>query len=466
MALQPEHQRLESLHPTLARTWRRISTNFWFLPSMLTVAALVIAPALVQLDEYLQATGQSTDWLNWIYGGGLPGARRLLSAIATAMMAIATVMFSGQTTALTFIGQEYGSWLLRNFLADRRNQLAFGTYISTFVYALMVLRTIHKDPDGAPVPHLALSLAIVLAMAGLGLLIYSMYHISRFLQSSTIINYAARDLADTIRRLTLPAGSKTSRAPAWPAPDSTGLPVPAPTDGYVQYVNEGKLMTLCRQGEGRVVLTRRVGEFVIAGAPLALLFVQTAPAPSLVADIAATIVLGEQPDIEQDLRYAFNQLVQVALRASSPDRHDVLTANMCVDRMGAGLCMLARRDPVHDVLCDSAGAPRVLTRGMTFSDAVDWCISPFRETREPSIPLLIHILETLGVVGGCVRREEDRQVLYREAQSLAETAAAQALTDSSRERINQMYQNVGRSLGDVSSDLAARRLKEDRAATL
>ncbi len=464
MALQPEHQRLESLHPTLARTWRRISTNFWFLPSMLTVAALVIAPTLVQLDEHLQATGQSTDWLDWVYGGGLPGARRLLSAIATAMMAIATVMFSGQTTALTFIGQEYGSWLLRNFLADRRNQLAFGSYISTFVYALMVLRTIHKDPDGAPVPHLALSFAIVLAMAGLGLLIYSMYHISRFLQSSTIINYAAKDLADTIRRLTLPAGSKTSHVPAWPAPDCRGLPVPAPADGYTQYVNESRLVDLCRKGEGRVILERQVGEFVIVGAPLAVLFVQTAPDPSLVAEIAAAIVLGEQPSIEQDLRYAFNQLVQVALRASSTDRNDVLTATMCVDRMGAALCMLARRDPAHDVRCDAAGAPRVLTRGMNFSDAVDWCISPFRESREPSIPLLIHILESLPVVGACVRREEDRQALRREAQSVAETAAAEATTESSCERINQAYQNVSRALGGSPSDLSPRRLKEDRAA--
>ncbi|MCE3222016.1 MAG: hypothetical protein K0S58_196 [Nitrospira sp.] len=466
MAQRPDHSTVEGFQHTVAQTWRRVSTNFWFLPTVLTLAALVIAPTLVQLDERLQATGRSPDWLNWIYGGGLSGARRLLSAIATAMMAIATVMFSSQTTALTFIGQEYGSWLLRNFLGDARNQLAFGTYISTFVYALMVLRTIHKEPDGAPVPHLALSFAIFLAMAGLGVLIYSMYHTSRFLQSSTIINYAAKDLTDTIRRLTTPSGGQTSPPAEWFPPDCTGLPVPAPSDGYVQYVKERRLITLCRQSRGRIILNRQAGDFVMAGAPLAVFFAQPAPADSLLAQIAGTIVLGPQPDIEQDLRYAFNQLVQIALRAASPDRNDVLTANMCVDRMGAALCLLAQRDPAQEVRCDDAGAPRVLARRIGFPEAVDCCVSPLRDSREPSGPLLLHILEVLGVIGGCVRREEDRPVLRREAEFLAETAAALAPTESARERIVQRYEDVCRALGCSPRNLAAPQSSGGHAAAL
>jgi uncharacterized membrane protein len=456
MPQRPEHSTLEGFQSAVAQAWRRVSTNFWFLPTVLTLAALVIAPTLVQLDEQLQATGRSTDWLNWVHGGGLPGARRLLSAIATAMMAISTVMFSSQTTALTFIGQEYGSWLLRNFLGDSRNQLAFGAYISTFVYALMVLRTIHKEPDGAPVPHLALSLAIFLAMTGLGVLIYSMYHTSRFLQSSTTINYAAKDLMDTIRRLTLPSGGQALPPAEWLPPDCTGIPVPAPADGYVQFVKERRLIKLCRQSQGRIILSRQAGDFVMAGTPLAVLFAQPAPADSLVAQIAATIVLGPQPNIEQDLRYAFNQLVQVALRAASPDRNDILTANMCVDRMGAALCLLAQRELPPKVRYDDAGAPRILARRAGFSDAVDCCVSPFRDSREPNGPLLLHILEILGIIGGCVRREEDRPVLRREAQLLAETAAAQAPTESARERIAHRYEDVCRRLGVSPRDLAPR----------
>jgi uncharacterized membrane protein len=345
--------------PSITHAWRHVSSSFWFLPTLLTVMALLIAPALVQLDERLQASGHSIEWLEWVYGGGLQGARRLLSAIAGAMIAISTVMFSSQTTALTFIGQEYGSRLLRNFLADPRNQLAFGTYISTFVYALMVLRTIHKDPDDAPVPHLAVSFGILLAMAGLGVLIYSMYHISRFLQSSTIINYAARDLDATIRRLTGEPGSPPPPRAEWPAADFSRVTIPAPADGYIQYVKDHRLVNLCRQADCRVVLHRRVGDFVVEGSPLATLFTSVSPPDLVLAQIAATIVLGPQPNIEQDLRYAVNQLVQITLRAISPDRNDLLTATMCVDRMEGALCLLARRNPAPQVRYDGTGAPRL-----------------------------------------------------------------------------------------------------------
>jgi uncharacterized membrane protein len=258
--------------PALSRLWRRLIATFWFLPSLLVVAALVIAPVLVQVDEESQAAGRPLEWLDWIYGGGLQGARRLLSAIAAAMMAISTVMFSSQTTALTFIGQEYGSRLLRNFLADPRNQLAFGTYVSTFVYALMVLRTIHKDPDDAPVPHLAVSFAILLAMVSLGLLIYSMYHISRFLQASTIVDYAARDFEATVRRLTeerdMPASNDAPARPAEHDPSQSefaGAMLIAERSGYIQRIHEGRLLKLCCDADAKARLRHRVGDFVVAG---------------------------------------------------------------------------------------------------------------------------------------------------------------------------------------------------------
>lgn len=430
----------------IAHAWRLLSASFWFLPTVLTVAALLIAPALVQMDERLQASGRSVEWLDWIYGGGLQGARRLLSAIAAAMMAISTVMFSSQTTALTFIGQEYGSRLLRNFLADARNQLAFGTYISTFVYALMVLRTIHKDPDDAPVPHLAVSFGIFLAMAGLGVLIYSMYHISRFLQSSTIITYAARDLEVTIRRLTGPPGAEASPGADWPATARSGIAVTAPIDGYVQYVKERRLVSLCRQTDSQIRIKHRIGDFVVAGTELATLSGLPSLDRSFVKRIADTIVLGPQPNIEQDIRYAVNQLVQIALRAATPDRNDILTVNMCIDRMGGALCLLARRQPSPVVRCDEAGIPRVSLRRAGFGDAVDTFVRPLRELRETSPSLLAQLLAMVRIVAQCADREEDRALLSQEAGLIAEAAQLRIDTAGGRELVTRAYDDARRAL--------------------
>jgi uncharacterized membrane protein len=423
--------------------------SFWFLPTVLTLVALLIAPLLVQLDERLQATGRSIEWLDWIYGGGLQGARRLLSAIAAAMMAISTVMFSSQTTALTFIGQEYGSRLLRNFLADTRNQIAFGTYISTFVYALMVLRTIHKDPDNAPVPHLAVSFGILLAMAGLGVLIYSMYHISRFLQSSTIIDYAAKDLQATIHRLTGDASAPESGCAAWPLGDSPGFPLLAPTDGYLQYVKELRLVHISRLNGCRVHINRRIGDFIVAGTTIATVSGATTLDASVRRQIIETIVLNTQPSIEQDLRYAVNQLVQIALRAASTDRNDILTAGMCVDRMGAALCLLARRSPPSAVRCDEDGIPRLMMEPSGFAEAVDTFIRPISEFKDSTPSLTVCLLGMAGTVAGCLGREDDRTALRQEVDWMVKTVRDRIGNGPAWTRIEHAHETARKALDSL-----------------
>ena len=64
-------------------------------------------------------------------------------------------------------------------MRDRGNQLVLGTFISTFVYCLLVLRTV-KGVEGASfVPHLAVAIGVVLAVASLAVLIYFIHHTAR-----------------------------------------------------------------------------------------------------------------------------------------------------------------------------------------------------------------------------------------------------------------------------------------------
>jgi uncharacterized membrane protein len=433
--------------------WRHLSTTFWFLPSILTLAALFIAPGLIQLDEHFQASGRSLEWLDWVYGGGLQGARRLLSAIAAAMMAISTVMFSSQTTALTFIGQEYGSRLLRNFLADARNQLAFGIYISTFIYALMVLRTIHKDPNDAPVPHLAVAFAIILAIMSLGLLIYSMYHISRFLQASTILDYAARDLERTVRRLTgepdMVADDAAARdcRPHRSEFDFAGTPLIAEQSGYITRIEEKRLLKLCRDREARIRLTYRVGDFVVAGTAVGNISLDEERNTTCMNQATRCIVLAAEPTIDQDIRHAANQIVQMALRAASTDRNDTLTAIMCLDRMGSALCLLARRRPRSPMRCDSSGVPRLWIDNIGFTETLDTCCRPLREYRDASPSLLAHMLTMLGVIATVAHRTEDLDSLRREADFIWEVGCAKDPTQASRKLLQRHYSDLHSRLG-------------------
>ena len=80
----------------------------------------------------------------------------------------------------------YGPRLISNFMRDRGNQITLGTFIATFLYCLLVLRTVHgagedvsptTEMAGAFVPHVAILVALVFALASVAVLIFFIHHV-------------------------------------------------------------------------------------------------------------------------------------------------------------------------------------------------------------------------------------------------------------------------------------------------
>jgi uncharacterized membrane protein len=82
----------------------------------------------------------------------------VLSTIAGSMITIAGVVFSMTLVALSLASSQLGPRLLRNFMRDTRNQVVLGAFIATFVYCLLVLRTIRRAEEVAFVPHLSVTI--------------------------------------------------------------------------------------------------------------------------------------------------------------------------------------------------------------------------------------------------------------------------------------------------------------------
>jgi uncharacterized membrane protein len=199
----------------LLKYWDRLRSSLWFLPAAMACLAVALAVSAVELDKAV-----ADDWLqrlSWIYSGGAEGASLLLGTVAGSMIAIAGTVFSMTLVALSLASSQLGPRLLRNFMRDRSNQVVLGTFVATFVYCLLVLRTIRRADEVAFVPHLAVSIGVLLAIASVGVLIYFIHHISVSIQADQVVARVGRVLEDGIDRL-FPQhlgllGSKAAEAP-------------------------------------------------------------------------------------------------------------------------------------------------------------------------------------------------------------------------------------------------------------
>src|SRR6478609_2544149 len=97
----------------LRHTWEILTTGYWFVPTLMSLAAVATAFLLLHLDARGIAAWRG---LGWLYGGGSEGAGTLLSTVAGSVITVAGVAFSITIAALSQASNQFGPRLLRNFM--------------------------------------------------------------------------------------------------------------------------------------------------------------------------------------------------------------------------------------------------------------------------------------------------------------------------------------------------------------
>jgi uncharacterized membrane protein len=135
---------------------------------------------------------------------------------------------------------------------------------------------------------------------------------------------------------------------------------------------EALLPLASRYGVSVAVLDR-IGEHVIAGTPLALMWPPAATDPVPDADMFAraldeAVDIGFERTLQQDITFGMRQLVDVACKALSPAINDPYTAVQAIDHLSVIFCAMAIRPLGDDVARDPNGVGMVLVPGRRFGE--------------------------------------------------------------------------------------------------
>ncbi len=415
--------------------WSILRSSFWFLPSLIVTGSIVLAVALIAVDS-----AGSKQWLaRWpgLFGVGADGARGMLSTIAGSMMTVVGVTFSMVLMTLALASSQYTSRILRNFMSDRVTQIALGVFAGIFTYCLIVLRTIRGGEDGVFVPGLAVSFSVVLAMGGIGVLIFFIHHISASIQASNIIASVANETMLVVDRLfpEKPGDGWVDEDDAYPTPPS--LPehiwkaVPAMGNGYIQSVDNAALLRLACENKTIVRMEHAIGEFVVQGSALASLALEKPPEKEIIRALQAAYGIDRRRTVSQDAAFGIRQIVDIALKALSPGINDTTTAVMCVDYLTAILARLAPR-PIPSPHRCVEGELRVIVKDPNFESLLTTAFDQIRRSAKGNVTILLRILEALQILAGLVTGRRRRRALFEQMQQVAELAARSV--DSAHDR--------------------------------
>ena len=427
-----------------------LGDSFWFLPALIAFCAAAAAVGFVALDHIMGA--KWAGHVGWIWSGGADGARSVLSVIAGSVMTVVSIVFSLTITTLAQTSSHFGPRVLRNFTSDKGVQFTLGIFIATFVYCLLVLRTVRSVQESEFVPYLAVNVGILLSLASLGVLIYFIHHISQSIQAENLIANVGRDFEAALPVL-FPEGIGGKYRPD-DAPEESrwqnGRPVTAAVSGYVQRVDESQLMAIAVRHDLQLRLEKRPGDFAARDTQL----LSALPDGNVTKEIALSLrgcfSLGENRTPHQDARYSLQQLVEIAAHALSPGINEPFTALTCLDWIGASLRGVIARDIPVAERCDQQGRLRVIAPAVNFGELAGTSFDQIRLYGAANPDIAIGLLATIASLAPCVRHATDTKVLLAHAQLIG-ADAGKTNNASDRERVEQRLQQTLMALADPAS---------------
>lgn len=255
--------------------WNRINASYWFWPGTFCILAFCLALITLHLDR-----NGAADWLSGfaaIVPARPDGASTMLQVIAGSMIGVAATVFSITIAAVAYASGTYGPGLLTNFMEDKGHQLSLATFIGTFVYAIMILRSVRAEDERPStvqdalssdlpgfVPQLSLLVATGMILAAVAMLVFFLNHVPSSIRINVVLEQIGERLIRQIRSR-FPEDADASPV----VPPMAGWDVPATRRGYIEVIDYGGLARIADEHDVDIVLHRQAGDFVHPTVPLA-----------------------------------------------------------------------------------------------------------------------------------------------------------------------------------------------------
>ncbi len=197
------------------------------------------------------------------------------------------------------------------------------------------------------------------------------------------------------------------------------------------------MLAVTQENDLAIRLLRKPGDFVGEGAVVALAWPAGRVNEKLAAQIGRAFQIGNVRTPTQDVEYAVNQLVEMAVRAMSPAINDPFTAMTCLDYIAQGLARFVQQGKRASHYYDPAGQLRLMLEPATFDGLLNAAFDMLRHASCDNASVLLHMLDAVAAIGQEARTPAARQSLARHAGLIQAESQASHLIEDDRQLIER-----------------------------
>ena len=414
--------------------WSRVREGFrtqlWPIPLIGVVLAIAAGVVMPRVDRAL-ADVLPLVVRDYLFGGGPGQASEVLATIAGSLITVTSLTFSLTVVTLQLASSQYSPRLLRTFARDRFVQLTLALFLSTFAYALVVLRTIRVDDDRGErfVPQVAVTVAYLLALASVLALVLFLAHLVREIRVETMLSTVGADAKAASGQSGEDGESPSDPFPAIPAHGSL---ITARGSGFLTTLDEEGLLETAQACGAVIAVTRMPGDWIVQGTPVACVWPSdpglrfTDDQLSTLTDrIAAGVHTADERTPIQDVGYGLRQLVDVAVRALSPGINDPTTAVHALRHTATLLTDYAQHRLGPTVLRSGDDVIRLAVRRPELADLLDLAMTQPRLYGSQDPVVLVAMFALLRDVAWQVTDPDGQTAIIEQLDALRRSAGEQ-----------------------------------------
>lgn len=296
---------------------------------------------------------------------------------------------------------------------------------------------------------LTTSIGIFIVFFCIATFAYYVHFVASNVQVSTLINKLISD-AETVISFYEELNEENFVSMEKWKPEGNRKTLLADKAGYIQFFDLVGLRQFAEKQGLEIELAAKIGEYLYEGKPM----IHTYNQKERELDLKKYYVIGDDRTAEQDLGYAIQKIIEVAIRAISPGRLDPNTCRNILVRLGPLLGRIGHLKTDELVLEDRQGNKRVLHRFSAYQDILYRTFYQISYHRKNDISVISSMTDSL-LIAASLSPEMRHETIWEIQQYLMEGINEQELKSMDRHFLQQKLDELAKLTGQPAIQIGS-----------
>lgn len=399
--------------------WRQLTHTMWIRASLFAIVGVVAALLALSAQFFFPES--------FPFEVGAGAVDSVLNIIATSMLAVTTFSLSVMVTAYQAASTNVTPRATQLLIQDTTSQNVLGTFIGSFLYALVAMIALSTEAYGEAGRFFLFVVTIAVICLVVIALLRWISHLTSFGR--------VPDSCERVEEATRKALMYRFENPCLGGVACTSDEFPVKFEflsertGYLQHIDMPRLQSVAKEAGAVLQVKLLPGKFVTVKDTL---LVASKPLPeSCKQEVAGAFLIEHTRSFDQDPRFGFIVLSEIASRALSPGINDPGTAIDIIGREVRLFSLFAEKHDPAEALC-----PQVQIPALANNDVLADAFAPIARDASNLVEVRIRLHKAIDQLENIL--PQDWQDPLQTLRSYANTYARQELNQDDQQRLRRM----------------------------